>query len=82
MPPAMMAMATLIQGYLAMSDAEMVELTVVDLTVQMLLGRLGEAEPAFSQGAFYDFRARFIRTNMDRRLLERTVELARKYQRV
>ena len=33
-PPALMAMAMLVQGYLGMSDAEMVELTVVDLRVQ------------------------------------------------
>ena len=75
--PALMAMATLIQGYLSASDATMVELTVVDLSVQMVLDHLGATEPAFSQGAFSDFRARFIGTDMDRRLLERTVEVAR-----
>lgn len=75
--PAMMAMACLLQGYLGASDALMVELTVVDLHAQMVLDRLGVREPAFSQGALSDFRARLIRTNMDRRLLERTVELAR-----
>src|SRR2546428_13886981 len=36
--PALMAMATLLQDYLEVSDAEMVELTEVDLRVQMLLG--------------------------------------------
>jgi hypothetical protein len=35
-PPAMMAMAMLVQGYLGMSDAEMIELTVLDLRVQMV----------------------------------------------
>lgn len=77
-PPAMMAMAVLIQGYLGASDAEAVELTVVDLRWQMVLGCLGAQEPAFSQGALLDFRQRLIHTDMDRRLLERTVELARK----
>jgi len=45
LPPAMMAMAILVQGYLGISDAEMVELTVVDLRVQMVLAwsRDGEA---------------------------------------
>jgi hypothetical protein len=76
-PPAVMAMATFVQAYLGVSDAEMVELTVVDLRVQMVLDRLGEDAPAFSQGALVDFRARLIREDMDRRLLERTVELAR-----
>lgn len=76
-PPALMAMATFVQAYLGVSDAEMVELTVVDLRVQMVLDCLGAAKPAFSQGALCDFRERLIRCDMDRRLLERTVELAR-----
>lgn len=53
--PALMAMAMLVQGYLGISDAEMVELTVVDLRVQMVLGRLGAETPAFSQGALQVF---------------------------
>jgi hypothetical protein len=76
-PPALMAMAMLVQAYLGVSDAEMVELTVVDLRVQMVLDRLGADLPAFSQGAMVEFRDRLIRTDMDRRFLERTVELAR-----
>ena len=77
-PPAQMAMAVLLQGYVGASDAEAVELTVVDLRWQMVLGCLGATTPAFSQGALCDFRHRLIRHDMDRRLLERTVELARK----
>jgi hypothetical protein len=77
-PPAMMAMAVLLQGYLGASDAEAVEMTVVDLRWQLVLGRLGAAEPAFSQGALQQFRKRMIQHDMDRRLLERTVELARR----
>ena len=77
LPPAMLAMAVLVQGYLGLSDAEMVELTVMDLRVQMVLGILGQTEPPFSQGALCSFRARLIWHDMDRRLLERTVELAR-----
>lgn len=74
--PAMMAMAVLLQGYAGASDAEAVELTVVDLRWQMVLGRLGETTPAFSQGALHDFRHRLVSSRMDRRLLERTRELA------
>src|SRR3981081_4001542 len=65
LPPAMMAMAVLVQGYLGISDAEMVELTVVDLRVQMVLGCLGTEAPAFSQGALQEFRERLIAANMD-----------------
>lgn len=78
LPPAQMAMATLVQGYLGISDAEMVELTVVDLRVQMVLGCLGAEEPAFSQGALQEFRDRLIGADLDRRVLERTVELAKR----
>lgn len=77
LPPAMMAMATLLQGYVGASDAEAVELTVVDLRWQMVLDRLGCEGPAFSQGALYDFRCRLIGSDFDRRLLERTGEVAR-----
>jgi hypothetical protein len=76
-PPAQMAMATLLQGYLKASDATMVELTVFDLRVQMVLDCLGSTEPAFSQGTLCEFRQRLIRTQMDQRLLERTVQVAR-----
>ncbi len=75
--PALLAMASLLQGYLQMSDAETVEMTVVDLRWQMVLDRLGQQKAAFSQGALQDFRERLIRTDMDRRLLERTAEFAR-----
>ncbi len=77
-PPAQMAMALLLQAYHGMSDAEAVEMTVVDLRWQMVLDCLGATEPAFSQGALCHFRERLIAHDMDRRLLERTVDLARR----
>lgn len=79
-PPAMLAMATLLQAYVGASDAEAVELTVVDLRWQMVLDCLGAQESAFSQGSLHDFRHRMISHDMDRRLLERTVGLARRTQ--
>ena len=75
--PEMMALALILQGYHGVSDAEAVELTVVDLRWQMVLDRLGESEPAFSQGALFDFRERLIEHDMDRRVLERTAAIAR-----
>lgn len=77
-PPALLAMATLMQGYLGVSDAEAVELTVVDKRWQMVLDRLDDKEPAFGQGTLYEFRCRLIHHDMDRRLLEKTVEVARR----
>ncbi len=59
-PPALLAMVVLLQSYLGTSDAEAVELAVVDLRWQMVLGCLGATEPPFSQGALPAFRERLI----------------------
>ncbi|HEX7480984.1 MAG TPA: transposase, partial [Polyangiales bacterium] len=75
--PALLCMALLLQAYLGTSDAEAVELSVVDLRWQMLLGCLGAELPAFSQGGLQQFRERLIANDLDRRLLERTIELAK-----
>ena len=77
-PPAQLAMALLLQGYLGFSDWDAVEVTVMDLRWQMVLGCLGADEPPFSQGALQGFRERLIAHDLDRRLLERTVELAKR----
>ncbi len=77
-PPAMMAIALLLQGYLGLSDWDAVETSFTDLRWQMVLGCLGATEPPFSQGALQGFRERLIAHDMDRRLLERTVELAKR----
>jgi hypothetical protein len=76
-PPALLAMATLLQAYTGAADQEAVELTLDSRRWQLVLGCLGVEEPLFSQGALFDFRMRLISTGMDQRLLERTVELAR-----
>jgi hypothetical protein len=77
LPPALLCMVSLLQAYTRISDAEAVELTVVDARWQMVLDCLGAESPLLSQGALPAFRARLIESGLDRRLLERTVELAR-----
>ena len=76
--PALLAMVLLLQAYTGASDAQAVELAIVDARWQMVLGVLGQDEAPFSQGALPAFRQRLIAQDMDRRLLERTIELARK----
>lgn len=76
-PPAVLCMALILQGYLGVSDAEAIELTVVDARWQMVLDCNGAEEPLFGQGTLQQFRERLIRNDMDRRLLERTRELAK-----
>ncbi|MEY2932064.1 MAG: hypothetical protein RL033_2813 [Pseudomonadota bacterium] len=75
-PPALMAMGVLLQSYAGASDATAVELSLLDLRWQMVLDCLGATEPVFSQGALFDFRQRMIAADLDRRLLERSRELA------
>ena len=75
-PPALMAMVVLLQSYAGASDATAVELSLLDLRWQMVLDCLGAVEPVFSQGALFDFRERLIAAGLDRRLLERSRELA------
>ena len=77
-PPALLAMALLLQGYERLSDADAVEHTASDARWRMVLDRMEKDEPAFAQGTLADFRARLIKSGMDRRLLHRTVELANK----
>ncbi len=75
--PCALGDGVLLQSYLGTSDAEAVELAVVDLRWQMVLGCLGATKPPFSQSALQGCRKRLIAHDMDRRVLERTVELAR-----
>lgn len=79
-PPAQLCMAMLLQGYLQVSDAEAVRLSATDNCWRMVLATLSEKgdEPAFSQGGLQQFRERVVRHDMDRRLLERTIEVAQR----
>lgn len=76
-PPALLAMVTLLQAYEQKSDAAAVEESVFDRRWQMVLDGLDAETPLFSQGVLVDFRRRLMEHDLDRRLVERTVELAR-----
>lgn len=76
-PPAQLAMAILLQAYAGVSDAEAVDRAAFDARWRMVLGALSEDEAPFAQGTLSAFRERLIKHDMDRRLLERTVEFAR-----
>lgn len=76
-PPALLALVTLLQAYERKSDAAAVEEAVFDRRWQLVLDCMGSQEPPFSQGVLVDFRRRLVAHDMDRRLVERSVELAR-----
>jgi transposase len=75
-PPARLALATVLQAYTKVSDDEVIEATVMDRRWQLVLDCLGVEEPPFSKGTLVGFRTRLIDHDLDRRLIERTVELA------
>ncbi len=75
-PPARLALATILQAYAKVSDDEVIEATVMDRRWQLVLDCMGAEEPPFSKGTLVAFRKRLIEKNLDRRLIERTVELA------
>jgi hypothetical protein len=76
--PALLAMVTLLQAALGFSDEDAVEYGQFELRWQMYC--LGDEDAPFAQGTLFAFRQRLIAHEMDRRLLERTVELAHKTQ--
>jgi hypothetical protein len=77
LPPALLCMVVLLQAYTGVSDAEAVELTVMDARWQLVLDCMNAETPVVSQGAVQNFRGRLMAGELDRRLLERTVELAK-----
>src|SRR5262249_46279682 len=75
-PPAQLALATLLQAYTQVSDDEVIEATLMERRWQLVLDCLDCDTPPFSQGPLVALRQRVIAQQLDRRLLERPVESA------
>lgn len=75
--PALLALATILQAYRGASDDEVIEASQMDRRWQLVLDGLDSEEAPFSKGTLIAFRQRLIEANMDRRLIERTLEVAR-----
>jgi hypothetical protein len=75
-PPAQLALATILQAYVGVSDDEVIEALTMDRRGPLVLDCLDCSEPPFSKGTLVNFRKRLIETQMDRRLIERTIEVA------
>lgn len=76
-PPERMALAMLVQVAFDVADHEVPTLTAVDRRWQMVLDCLGAMEPVISQGSVFNFRERARANGLMKRLLDKTVELAR-----
>src|SRR6266516_4670594 len=78
--PAMLALALILQAYMGISDDEVIEATVMDRRWQLVLDCLDTEQAPFSKGTLVAFRQRLIEAHMDRRLIERTIEIASQSQ--
>ena len=76
-PPAPLALATILQAYTGASDDEAIESLMMDKRWQLVLNCLECEEAPFSKPTLVRFRAQLIKRRLDRRLIERTVELAK-----
>jgi hypothetical protein len=77
-PPAMLAMVLLLQRYEGLSDADAVEAAENDRRWQLVLGTLDQQTAGFGQGSLVRFRTRMVAHDLDKKLVDRTVELAKK----
>src|SRR5207245_5599147 len=75
-PPAQLALATILQAYTGVSDDEVIEATIMDRRWQLVLDCLDCEHAPFSKGTLVTFRERLIAHDLDRWLIERTIELA------
>jgi hypothetical protein len=77
-PPALLALATVLQAYAGVCDDEVIEATVIDRRWQLVLDCLDCEQTPFSKGTLVAFRQRLIEKDMDRPLTERVVALAQR----
>lgn len=78
--PAQLALATIVQAYTGASDDEVIEATLMDRRWQLVLDCLDTEQAPFSKGTLVAFRQRLIAGQIDRRLIERTIEIASQSQ--
>ncbi|HLH72708.1 MAG TPA: transposase, partial [Chloroflexota bacterium] len=75
-PPAKLALATIVQAYVGASDDEVIEALTMDRRWQLVLDCLGCEQAPFGKATLQRFRDNLRAANLDRRLIERTVEMA------
>ncbi|MHC5939575.1 transposase, partial [Nostoc sp.] len=76
-PPAQLALFIILQAYTGVSDDEAIEAIEMDRRWQLVLDCLDCEKAPFSKGTLVKFRALLISQSFDRRLIEKTVEMAK-----
>src|SRR5688572_9279964 len=77
-PPALLGMVMLLQRYDGLSDADAVDAAENDRRWQLVLGCLGTDRAPFGQRSLVRFRTWAIANDVDKKLVDRTIELAKK----
>jgi hypothetical protein len=72
----MLALALILEAYTGVSDDEVIEAIVMDRRWKLVLDCLDTEQAPSSKGTLVAFRQRLIAAQMDRRLIERTIEIA------
>jgi len=65
-----------LQAYMGVSDDEVIEAMLMDRRWQLVLNCLDMEQAPFSKGTLVAFRKLLIEAQMDRWLIERTIEIA------
>jgi hypothetical protein len=71
-------MALLLQRYDGLSDADAVDAAENDRRWQLVLGTLGQEKSPFGQGTLVRFRMRAMAHDLDKKLVDRTVAMAKR----
>ena len=77
-PPAPLALVTILQAYTGASDDEAIEALTMDRRGQLVLNCLDCDTPPFSKATLVRFRRALIAQELDCRLIERTIDLAQR----
>ena len=77
-PPAQLALAIILQAYTGVSDDEAIEAIEMDRRWQLVLDCLDCEKTPFGKGTLVRFRAQLMSKSFDRRLIEKTIEMAQK----
>src|SRR5262245_49018864 len=77
-PPAQLALVTMLQAYTGASDDEAIEALTMDRRWQLVLDCLDCDTPPFSKATLVRFRRALIAQELDRRLIERTIDVAQR----
>ena len=76
-PPAQLALAIILQAYLGISDDEVIEEMMMDQRWQLVLDCLNCETPPLGKATLVRFRKGLIKKELDQRLIDRTVEIAK-----